>query len=59
MVRSVGPRMEPSATLALSGYSHEESDITILSNTTVRRSPVDQEELKSYLKSENKQHFSR
>ena len=33
--------------------------LAILSDTTVRRSAVDQEELKSYWKSEKGPHFSR
>ena len=33
--------------------------LAILSDTTVRRSPVDQEDLKPYLKSEKRPHFSR
>ena len=34
-------------------------DLAILSNTTVRRSAVDQEDLKPYRKSEKRSHFFR
>ena len=68
--KSVGPRMEPSGTPALTGYFCEDfpsrtlhissatvqvaldllKAIAILSDTTVRRSAVDREDLKPYCK---------
>ena len=41
----------------LSMYSSSPRPITNVSDTTVRRSTVDQEDLKSYWKSEKRQHF--